>query len=449
MSDQDNSNFSSDEDDSSSSSSSFFSHSSSASSLSQRDLFPILRQRRRNTVSNVPTSIDDDCQRETLYRKQRKIIKQSHWSSCFLGIAIGIWFVIHAWEVYNPTTEDNVAPSQTISRIRPPKNFWSTTNTNNITQTRKNKKNMEDMPEGCHFPYHWQTTSFPDCNRLHEIDLKQHLQLRHKQPESLEYYIHSGLWRDVFSIRPDFKTSVVIKLMKPEHDMDPRNLDRHRRDALTMERLTASPNVVDIYGFCGNTVLTEQAIIGLDRRVQQGNLSIHQKIRISLDAARGLAALHDLDILHADIQTQQFLVDATGTVKINDFNRGRFLPRNASLQICPIQIPSAPGLWRSPEEYTGQSLIQAMDVYSLGNVLHEVLVGKRPFQDLGATHLKRKIQNGVHPEIITDNPWASRLAALIQECLEHDVDKRISAFNLVRELEVLMDESNKAFISER
>lgn len=301
---------------------------------------------------------------------------------------------------------------------------------------------MEDMPDGCRFPYSWQTTSFPDCNRLHEIDLKLHLQLQYQRPETMEYYVHSGLWRDVFSMKPDLHTSVVMKLMKLEHDMDLRNLDRHRRDALTMERLTSSPNVVDIYGFCGNTVLTEQATMGLDRRVKQGNISIQQKIQMALDAARGVAALHAMDIIHADIQTQQFLLDAKGTVKINDFNRCRFLPRNNASQICPIQIPSAPGLWRSPEEYTGQLLVQAMDVFSLGNVLHDILVGQRPFQDLGATQLKRKIMNGVHPDILTDNELARQLAALIHKCLEHDVDKRITADYLVQELELLINTSN-------
>jgi hypothetical protein len=47
--------------------------------------------------------------------------------------------------------------------------------------------------------------------------------------------------------------------MKGEHDWDHRNLERHRRDALTMERLTSSPYIISIYGHCGNTVSISNA----------------------------------------------------------------------------------------------------------------------------------------------------------------------------------------------
>jgi hypothetical protein len=42
-----------------------------------------------------------------------------------------------------------------------------------------------------------------------------------------------------------------------EHNFTHRNYDRHRRDAVAMERLTKSPFVLDIYGFCGNSGLFE------------------------------------------------------------------------------------------------------------------------------------------------------------------------------------------------
>jgi serine/threonine protein kinase len=128
---------------------------------------------------------------------------------------------------------------------------------------------------------------------------------------------------------------LVIKMMKGEHDVDARNMDRHRRDALSMERLTASPNIVSIYGHCGNTVLTEYLPRGLDTIVynngdkkQTETVATRQtplgRLRLALGVARGVAAIHDLHggpIIHADIQAKQFLVDSHGVVKLNDFNR--------------------------------------------------------------------------------------------------------------------------------
>ena len=44
-----------------------------------------------------------------------------------------------------------------------------------------------------------------------------------------------------------------------EHEYDTRNFDRHRRDALAMERLTKYKSVVDMYGFCGDSALSDFA----------------------------------------------------------------------------------------------------------------------------------------------------------------------------------------------
>jgi hypothetical protein len=52
---------------------------------------------------------------------------------------------------------------------------------------------------------------------------------------------------------------IVLKTLRYEHEFDLRNWDRHRRDAIAMERLSASPFVLDIYASCGNSGLTEYA----------------------------------------------------------------------------------------------------------------------------------------------------------------------------------------------
>ena len=51
--------------------------------------------------------------------------------------------------------------------------------------------------------------------------------------------------------------SAVLKVMKSEHQFDNRNFERHRRDALVMERLSSSHHLVSIYGYCANSVLTQ------------------------------------------------------------------------------------------------------------------------------------------------------------------------------------------------
>jgi serine/threonine protein kinase len=329
------------------------------------------------------------------------------------------------------------------------------------TASRKGKLNegRERLHEDCEYA-NWQTLNFPSCNNIHEIDLRIDFQMRkygtklpnmgtltdfsgteNLEEEELEHrnsviaqhlegYVSSGMWRNVWRIRAD-KQDVssrakfaVLKLMKMEHDVDERNVDRHRRDALTMERLTHHPNVVDIYGYCGNTVMTEYVGQTLDEILYPPNPYLKKmrnkdnplqipasgasrdtqlkRVQLALDAAKGMAALHgDAQILpggiaHADIQSKQFVVDdsvSPPVVKINDFNRCRFVAVNTTKishsppdrgnvdgNACLFQIPSAPGRSRSPEEYNEENLSVQLDVYSLGHIFFGILTGKEPYE---------------------------------------------------------------------
>jgi serine/threonine protein kinase len=342
------------------------------------------------------------------------------------------------------------------------------------------KRGAEEFSPGC-VPAIWHTQSFPNCNDVHEIDLRFMLPTsgRSGRRRSHGYvnggnetsyierpkYISSGMWRDVWSVTPRWIPSVpnkeraVLKMIKPEHDVNSRNLDRHRRDAMVMERLTSSPNVVSIYGHCANTVLTEMGAQTLESVLFSGSRSgsgTHHavsrstplgRLRLARDAAKGLAALHGVDggpVIHADITPKQFLVDFEGTIKLNDFNRCRLLPhKNVTNEKCRIRIPSAPGLDRSPEEYQRQEVDEKLDVYSLGNVFYSILTGTKPWRDEGSNTVKKWVRDGKKPLIDEafrkEGTSDGALAVLINLAYELDPAARISATALVHELDLLIE----------
>jgi hypothetical protein len=346
---------------------------------------------------------------------------------------------------------------------------------------KKKKNSLEDLKPGCEFR-DWQKLSFPNCNELHEIDLRDALHLhkyssnvvavgeKRDKRAALEAkrvgYVGSGLWRTVWKVDPrdeldndmtgEFQAPAVLKMMKGEHEVDERNMDRHRRDALVMERLTSSPYIVSMYAYCGNSVLTEYVATDLDSVIYNENDSTttrqtpEGRLRLALGIAKGVQAMHETEggpIIHADIVPQQFLVANDGTVKLNDFNRCRFIPhKNSTGEACDVKIPSAPGIARSPEEYGLKALTEKADMYSVANVLYEILTGVEPWLDIKASSSKFKehIKQGKKPPIadqyLIPNTSDAGLAALVDSAYEHDPVSRISASELVTELESLLRE---------
>ncbi|KAL7465378.1 hypothetical protein ACHAXS_005698 [Conticribra weissflogii] len=340
---------------------------------------------------------------------------------------------------------------------------------------------VERIKKGCS-ALDWHSYHFPNCNEIHEIDLRGVVRRRKLRRSSAGGdegprwgFIGAGLWRDVFSCDPRDETSfisnnntdqshiqppAVLKMMKSEHPYDQRNFQRHRRDALVMERLRTSHHVVQIYGYCANTVLTQAISHTLDDviyareneeiktwsprgglhtsppleswmgRDENGELLATReteigRIRLALGVFRGLKDLHeglDLPIVHADLQAKQYLVDSTtGRVYLNDFNRCRFLTKKdhpfhhasinnmttaaknstfeSELESCPLHIPTAPGASRSPEEYNMDPLNEKIDIYSAGNILYGIITGLHPWNQERGKQVKSAIQNGKRPEV--------------------------------------------------
>lgn len=245
---------------------------------------------------------------------------------------------------------------------------------------------MQDQGKDCVAQYDWQESSFPACNLLMEEDMTHllpHLSslegnhgirdganvapptlLSPSLASSTEVrMISHGYWRDVWSIETnkngskDFSETYVLKTMRYTHDYVQRNYDRHRRDAVAMERLTASPFVMNIYAACGNSGLFEYADGGsLEDSIWNEEhdtppWSSQERLVVAYQAAAGLADLHNVgkegvpSIAHTDISHGQFVyVNDVGVYKLNDFNRARFIGWNKKTDTpCSFRVGNNPG----------------------------------------------------------------------------------------------------------
>ena len=116
-----------------------------------------------------------------------------------------------------------------------------------------------------------------------------------------------------------------------------------RKDSMVMEQLTSSNRITNIYSFCATSSLVEYAPGNLNKYVMPtdgmkevddeiddddptpvNNIGAEEKLEMSLELAKGLAAMHGHSggvIANVDVQLGQFSRGKDGLIKILDFNR--------------------------------------------------------------------------------------------------------------------------------
>ena len=208
--------------------------------------------------------------------------------------------------------------------------------------------------EHCKAMYEWQKSSFPTCNIIHEHQIQEYDVVQNTIQK-----INYGFFRDIWKVQISTADArrrqyVVLKTLRTDKEYDEYNADRHRRDAVALERLTSSPHVVNIYGHCVNSQMTEysgegdvyDAVFNPRRGI---TLSKEDALRIAIQVATGIADMHNLDkdgqapMAHTDIAPTQFIL-IDGYYKLNDFNRVRFIRWNNETNMpCPYQVMNNPG----------------------------------------------------------------------------------------------------------
>lgn len=183
--------------------------------------------------------------------------------------------------------------------------------------------------------------------------------------------------------RADFEQRCAVKLLRRGlySQLEQRLFQRERRVLATLEH----PNVARLIDGgvtdAGIPYLAMEYIDGqpLTAFADAHGLDAHARLRLLLTAARATEAAHRLLIVHRDIKPSNLLVTADGTLKLLDFGIAKLLEDDSEDGTRTYGLYT-PG-YAAPEQRAGDPVTAATDVYALGVVLHELLVGVRPAQD--------------------------------------------------------------------
>ncbi|MDX6632149.1 MAG: eukaryotic-like serine/threonine-protein kinase, partial [Solirubrobacterales bacterium] len=175
---------------------------------------------------------------------------------------------------------------------------------------------------------------------------------------------------------------VAIKVLNHELSEQPGQEERFKREARDMAKLSHANvvSVIDAGEDDGRRYIVFECIDGetLKRRINRlGQLPADEAAAYAIEIGRALQAAHERKIVHRDVKPQNVLIDRDGRAKLTDFGIARTLGR-AGLTVTGRILGTTD--YVSPEQAMGEDVDERSDIYSLGVVLYEMLIGDVPFQ---------------------------------------------------------------------
>ncbi|VEU44260.1 unnamed protein product [Pseudo-nitzschia multistriata] len=385
--------------------------------------------------------------------------------------------------ISNATTEDNHIDDGSASAkdMTAARNSTSEEGPQSSSATTRDGKKCLPMAD-------WMEASFPNCNSVHEIDMRTSVSTANGEDETEAdlKFLGQGWFRATWKYRnydydyeeesdeepegsdesrwkpPPPPSAVVLKTLRIEREFLDEYFDLHRRDAVAMERLTFSPYVVNVHGYCGQSAINELAegILGgkitnleqLDRRLrgkEEDPQALFLKLQLATGVALGLAHVHNVHVsdasggrsgsvqtllyehtdpdsahsttgfgrsvptmAHYDLNPRNIAIMRDGSPKLNDFNIAEFLTYDPDTnQPCGFRSRLHEPWWRAPEEMNTNHtsfVDEKVDIYALGEVLFHILTTHGPrgkMKKYRMEEVREVVRKGIRPDMW--EPFAS------------------------------------------
>jgi serine/threonine protein kinase len=113
----------------------------------------------------------------------------------------------------------------------------------------------------------------------------------------------------------------------------------------------------------------------------QRDLDLKDRVRLFLAVLEPVRYAHDRGIVHRDLKPQHLLIDGSGRPRLLDFGISKLLDSESGGDATATRTEARKltPAYAAPEQFRGEPISPATDVFALGVVLYEILVGRRPF----------------------------------------------------------------------
>jgi serine/threonine-protein kinase len=241
---------------------------------------------------------------------------------------------------------------------------------------------------------------------------------------------------------------IAVKILHPHFTEDEEYVERFRREARAVAQLS-HPNIVTVIDRGedeGRQFIVFEYVEGENLKQlleRTGPMPVQDALLLALQMARALAFAHGRGLIHRDVKPQNVLLNADGQAKMTDFGIAR------SVDVQGVTITGTvlgTSEYIAPEQARGERVDAQTDVYSLGVVLYELLVGGVPYEGETFVTVALKHVNEPVPPVLERRPdLPPRVALAVERAMAKSPGERFSSMQEVAdELEACLAELDPA-----
>ena len=245
------------------------------------------------------------------------------------------------------------------------------------------------------------------------------------------HLIRAGAIYEIWAVRPMSETTAyAMKWLPPgpkysrstvselRHEYQVGISLDHRAVIRTIEFNTTSNGAYLLLELFKVPNLKQQIVAG-HRKLQ------HRSRAILMEAAGGVAHLHDKGWVHRDIKPDNFLLNDENDVKLIDFNLARKPAGALGKLFGGRSRVQGTHSYMAPEQIRGQSVDARADVYSFGCMVHEFFSGKPPFTANSPNELLQRHLRGKPPDLtVVDKNITPEFARYVQSMMAKEPKDR-------------------------
>ena len=180
----------------------------------------------------------------------------------------------------------------------------------------------------------------------------------------------------------NMQRDVAIKVMSADLAQDPQFVARFEREAQVIAHLE-HPRILPVHDFGheGELFYLVMRLIEGDtlyQRLLDGALPVETAARFVAQVAEALDYAHEQGVIHRDLKPNNILIDAWDNLYLMDFGLAKMVASSSNLTETGAVLGTP--AYMAPEQWRGAPVDARTDVYALGVILYEMIIGETPFE---------------------------------------------------------------------